>query len=72
MEYTGIHFVGEIVRHREHVCSVTAVWTDDEGKNGISIKPVDYGFEVDLYEEQLKEEHEKVQQVLHTASRKPM
>lgn len=26
----------------------------------------------ELKEEQLKEEHEKVQQVLHTASRKPM
>lgn len=52
--YTGEHFVGEITHHREHEVIVTDVWNVD-GKNGISIKPTgDYGFEVDIYEEQLE------------------
>lgn len=53
--YTGKHYVGEIVTHRGHECKVTHVWEDD-GKNGISIIPTGgYGFEVDIYDEQLKE-----------------
>lgn len=53
--YTGKHYVGEIVNHRGHECKVTHVWEDD-GKNGISIIPIGgYGFEVDIYDEQLKE-----------------
>lgn len=52
--YTGTHHVGEIVNHRGHECRVTAVWVDDVGRNGITIVPTgDYGFEVDLYDEQL-------------------
>ena len=51
--YTGKHFIGEIVNHHGHECRVTAVWNDD-GKNGISIVPTgDYGFEIDIYEDQL-------------------
>lgn len=53
MDYTGKHYVGEIVIHRGHECRVTDVW-NDEGKNGVTIIPTgDYGFEVDIYEEQL-------------------
>ena len=51
--YTGKHYVGEVVIHHDHVCRVTNVW-NDEGKNGISIVPIGgYGFEVDIYDEQL-------------------
>lgn len=53
-EYTGVHYVGEIVYHKTHECKVTAVWADEENRNGISIIPTGgYGFEVDIYEEQL-------------------
>lgn len=54
-EYTGVHYVNEIVYHGTHECKVTAVWVDpDNGKNGITIIPTGgYGFEVDIYEEQL-------------------
>ena len=52
-EYSGEHFVGEIVDHRGHECRVTAVWNDD-GINGISIIPTGgYGWEIDIYEERL-------------------
>lgn len=56
-EYTGKHYVGEIVSHNggdmTHECIVTAVWCVD-GKNGLTIKPTgNYGFELDIYEEQL-------------------
>jgi hypothetical protein len=56
-EYTGEHYVGEIVSHKggdmTHECIVTAVWCVD-GKNGLTIKPTgNYGFELDIYEEQL-------------------
>lgn len=52
-KYSGEHFVGEIVNHRGHECRVTRVWNVDD-KNGISIVPTgDYGWEVDIYEEQL-------------------
>lgn len=53
--YTGTHRVGEIVYHRRHKCIVKAVWVDaDNGKNGITIEPLEgYGFEVDIYDEQL-------------------
>lgn len=55
-KYTGKHYANEIVIHRGHECRITAVWNDD-GKNGISIVPTGgYGFEVDLYEDQLKAE----------------
>ena len=51
--YTGKHYIGEIVSHRGHECVVTAVWSD-EGRNGISIKPTGgYGFEIDIYDDQL-------------------
>lgn len=51
--YSGKYSVGEIVYHRGHECRITAVW-NVEGRNGISIMPTgDYGFEVDIYEEQL-------------------
>lgn len=55
--YTGKFRVGQVVYHRGHRCEVTAVWKDpDNHKNGISIIPTGgYGFEVDLYEEQLQE-----------------
>ena len=53
-EYTGKHFPGEIVYHGEFECEVLEVWTDDEGKNGITIEPTGgYGFPVDIYDEQL-------------------
>ena len=53
-EYTGVHYVGELVYHGTHECKVTAVWADEENRNGISIIPTGgYGFEVDIYEEQL-------------------
>ena len=56
-KYTGKHYVGEIVFHKggnmTHECEVTAVWKVD-GRNGISIVPTGgYGFEIDIYEEQL-------------------
>ena len=51
--YTGSHYVGEIVTHNGHECRVTKVWVDDD-KNGISIVPTgNYGFEIDIYDEQL-------------------
>lgn len=54
--YTGAHKVGDIVKHRGggfmHECKVTEVWNVD-GKNGLTIKPIGYGFDVDIYEEQL-------------------
>lgn len=51
--YTGKHYIGEIVHHGYHECVVTEVWNVD-GKNGISIKPSGrYGFEIDIYDEQL-------------------
>lgn len=53
MNYTGSHYVGEIVTHHGHECRVVCVWSDD-GKNGVTIIPTgNYGFEVDIYEEQL-------------------
>lgn len=52
-EYTGDHFVGEIVNHRGHECRVTHVWEVD-GENGISIIPTgNYGFGIDIYDWQL-------------------
>ncbi len=53
--YKGAHKVGDVVYHRGHKCIVKAVWVDaDNGKNGITIEPLeDYGFEVDIYDEQL-------------------
>lgn len=51
--YTGKHYVGEIVNHGGHECRVTDVW-DDDGRNGITIEPTGgYGFPVDIYDEQL-------------------
>lgn len=51
--YSGKHYIGEIVHHGDHECIVTAVWFVD-GKDGITIKPTgNYGFEIDIYEEQL-------------------
>lgn len=53
MEYTGKHYVGEIVEHGGHECIVVEVW-NDEGLNGITIAPTgDYGFPIDIYDEQL-------------------
>ena len=50
--YTGDHFVGEIINHRGHECKVTKVW--NVYGNGISIIPTgNYGWEIDIYEEQL-------------------
>lgn len=55
-EYTGVHYVNEIVHHGIHECKVTAVWVDDNGKNGITIIPTGgYGFEVDIYDDQLRD-----------------
>lgn len=52
-KYTGKHQIGEIVNHGGHECVILEVWSD-EGKNGITIEPTgDYGFPVDIYEEQL-------------------
>lgn len=52
-KYTGKHYVGEIVNHRGHECRITRVWFVD-GKNGISIIPTGgYGFEIDIYDDQL-------------------
>lgn len=51
--YTGKHYVGQIVTHRNHECVVTMTWNVD-GRNGISIKPTEnYGFEIDIYDEEL-------------------
>lgn len=54
--YTGAHHVGEIVHKRGgnmvHKCEVLGVWKVD-GKNGITIAPIGYGFPVDLYEDEL-------------------
>lgn len=53
MKYNGKHFIGEVVTHRGHECKVTNVWSG-EGKDGVSIVPTgDYGFEIDIYEDQL-------------------
>lgn len=53
IQYTGKHYVNQIVDHNGHQCRVTRVWNDGE-KNGISIIPTGgYGFEIDIYEEQL-------------------
>lgn len=51
------HYIGEIVKHRSHVCKVTAVWVDpDNRRTGITIEPVEgYGFPVDIYDDQLKD-----------------
>ena len=52
--YSGKYHIGEIVDHRGHECRITRTWCVD-GKNGLSIIPTGgYGFEVDLYEEQLQ------------------
>ena len=51
--YTGKHYVGEIVMHGEHECVVLEVW-NVEGRNGITIKPTgNYGFDIDIFDEQL-------------------
>ena len=54
------HYVGEIVHYKsyngfDHECVITALWEDpDNGKSGITIKPTgNYGFEIDIYEDQL-------------------
>ena len=53
MEYTGSHYVGEIVQYRSHECEVVDVWSDD-GRNGITIVPTGaYGFPIDLYDDEL-------------------
>lgn len=52
-EYTGKHWIGEIVYHRGHKCRVIGTWSE-EGRNGITIEPTgDYGFPIDIYDEQL-------------------
>ena len=58
MEYTGKHYVGEIVMHGEHECKVLDVWNCEdmtcEDRNGITIEPTGgYGFPIDIYDEQL-------------------
>lgn len=46
--------VGDIVNYKGHECVITARWIAGK-KAGASIKPTgDYGFEIDLYLEQLK------------------
>lgn len=58
--YEGKHYVDEIVYHNSHQCKVTKVWHAD-GKDGISIIPTGgYGFEIDIYEEQLGEQPKKM------------
>lgn len=53
MNYTGKHYIGEIVFHGEHECRVLHTWVD-EGKNGITIEPTgNYGFPIDIFDEQL-------------------
>lgn len=54
-EYTGKYVVGQVVMHKGHECEVVDVWTDfDNGKNGVTIKPTgNYGFPIDIYEEQV-------------------
>lgn len=53
IEWGGNHYVGEIVMHHGHECKVTNRWYVD-GKHGITIIPTGgYGFEVDIYDEQL-------------------
>lgn len=45
---------GQIIHYKTHECVITSTWEDD-GKKGVSIIPTgNYGFEVDLYEEQLE------------------
>lgn len=56
-EYTGDHYVGEIIdfkgKYGTHKCKITRVWNAD-GQNGVSIIPTgNYGFEIDVFEEQL-------------------
>ena len=47
------HYVGEVVTYRGHKCRVTATWID-EGRKGVSIIPTGgYGFEIDVYNDQL-------------------
>ena len=55
------HYVGEVVHYKtssgmNHECVITALWDDpDTGKSGVTIKPTgDYGFEIDVYEDQLE------------------
>lgn len=51
--YTGSFREGQIVTHNGHECRITKTWRVD-GENGISITPTgDYGFEIDIYEDQL-------------------
>ena len=51
--YTGAYCEGDIVTHHGHECRVLEVW-NVEGMNGLTIIPTgDYGFDVDIYEEQL-------------------
>lgn len=55
--YTGKHSIGDIVywqgKEMVHECKVTGLWKN-EGRNGVSIIPTgDYGFEMDVYEDQL-------------------
>lgn len=54
MKHFTKHYVGEIVSHHGHECRVTGTWTDDDGRSGITIVPTGgYGFEVDIYDDQL-------------------
>ena len=55
------HYVGEIVHYKswngfDHECVITSLWTDpDTGKPGVAIIPTgDYGFEINVYEDQLE------------------
>lgn len=51
---TGKYHVGETVTHRGHKCEVIDLWTDDEGRPGVTIQPVEgYGFPVDVYEDEV-------------------
>jgi hypothetical protein len=59
-EYSGDHYVGEIVMFRTHQCKVTHVWKDEEGNNGISLIPTgNYGFEIDVTEKRFEEMNKK-------------
>lgn len=47
------YHAGDILDYHGHECLVLGEW-EDEGKLGITIEPTgDYGFPVDVYEEQV-------------------
>lgn len=48
-------YEGQLINYNCHQCKVTETWCDEDGNEGITIKPTgNYGFPIDLYCEGLK------------------